>query len=408
LTARDFTCITCSAAVKTIFWLIVAALWLELAPSSALGAQALSVCAEPDNLPFSHRGGPRKGFYLELADALGKALHRPVRYVWIEGWGLGGVKTAFAQRQCDVYFGLPALSAFSAPYLSLTRPFARESYALVMRKGIAIRSVAELVGKRIAVQYGTPPQMLLAANDIDLLTCDTVAEAMTALTRGEVSAAFLWGPAAGYYNKDTLHNAYEVLPTAGRGLDWPVAIGVRKDQIELLDALNGKLDGLRPVISQLEQEYGFPTSAPIVLAARITEEPYVRLAIADGGPSVDGDSSESSAPAPDSWIAAQAAAGNTGETAATMSPAASEGRSLFNSRCAHCHGNDAITGNTERSIPDLLRKIPPDQMEAFFIAVVTNGEPDQGMPPWKGALTAEQMKKIFAFIRWAQDHPPKD
>ena len=463
---RGFSRRAKGAGARRLLWLIAAALGLVLAPVHAPAVEALRVCAEPDNLPFSQRAGPRKGLYLELADALGKALDRPVSYVWIEGWGMGGVKAAFTQQQCDVYFGLPANSGFNAPYLSLTRPFARESYALVLPKGAAVRSFADLAGKHVAVQYGTPPQMLLAVNNVDMLTCDTVPEAMAAMARHETDAAFLWGPAAGYYNKDTLRDAYQVLPTSGRGLDWAVAIGVRKDEPELRDALDRQLGGLRSLIGRLEKAYGFPMAAPVSLARTATEKADVRLASAGGGWSsgasryqavgpkfaaADTSGSATDAPSTSGWpadarsenvpltsalpahaqsrllrdasvgpgraavrqatdsrLAAQAAGDGSGKRAAAMEPRAAEGRDIFNSRCAHCHGDDAITGNTERSIPDLLRKIPPAQMEAFFLTVVTNGEPDQGMPPWGDALSEEQKKKIFAFIRWRQEHPPKD
>jgi len=449
-----------TSALRRLALVLATTLWLvELAPAHALGAQPLSVCAEPDNLPFSQRGGPRKGLYLDLADALGKALGRPVNYVWIEGWQMGAVKLAFTQQQCDVYFGLPAAAGFKAPYLSLTRPFARESYALVVRKGDVVRSLADLAGKHIAVQYGTPPQMLLAVNNFDTLTCDTVPEAMTALVRHEVDAAFLWGPVAGYYNKDVLRDSYQVLPTTGRGLDWQVAIGVRRDEPELREALDRQLEGLGLLIDQLKREYGFPTAAPVALTMSTTADWLVALtsgsdvSLRAGSPmwragqarfaEADIDMSSRTTDAvpqktsaaltplvetPSPWpadaavplqdahrravrgqqVAAQASDHSGRRRTESMSAAAREGRDLFNSRCSHCHGDDAITGNTERSIPDLLRKIPPTQLEAFFLSVVTNGEPDQGMPPWDDALSEEQKKKIFAFIRWRQEHPPEN
>ncbi len=396
-------------------------LLLGLVWSKAWPSQTLRVCAEPDNLPTTHRGGPRKGLYLELIDALGPQIGRAAQYVWIEGTGDRPLRLGFANDQCDVYVGLPATDGFHAPYLSLTRPFMREGYALVVHRGKKVSSLADLTGQRVAVQFGTLPQVLVALYDIEARTCDSPQEAMSVLAKGEADAAFIWGPAAGYYNKYNLRSSFDVIPTNGPGLNWPVAIGVRKDDADLRRALDRALEKVGPLIVHLQEEYGFPSGNPITIDVK---EPTKASPQSSNAP-LPAIASHSTARS--AGLLQVSAKGHTDRDAgrlqklaqndqtamdgdppdideAKMSPQAREGRHLFNSRCAHCHGDDAITGNPERSIPDLLKRIPPEQEESFFVTVVTNGEADQGMPPWKGALSEDQIKKIFAFIRYLQDH----
>mgnify|MGYP001043165591 FL=1 len=54
-----------------------------LAPAFAAGADEvhpLRLCADPTNLPFSSDNPATPGLYLEVGQALGKALGRPVVY----------------------------------------------------------------------------------------------------------------------------------------------------------------------------------------------------------------------------------------------------------------------------------------------------------------------------------------
>lgn len=370
-------------------------LLLFMAAPVPAAAPPLRVCADPEDMPFSQRAGSPAGFYLDLADAVGRKLGRPVERVWTGGTEMRGVRLGFSQGRCDVYFGLPATADFHPPYLVLSKPFMREGYALVLPKGRVVRSLKGLKGQPVAVQHGTPAQILLAIHDIDMRTYRTPQRAMAALARGEAKLAFLWGPSAGYYNAELLRGAYEVRPVSANGLEWPVAAGVRKDDPALLGALNRALAELGPTLAALEERYGFPRGKAIVLPGLPGAEPAEAKG-AGGGDAADD---------PPAGGAGQALGAGPAKTtgadparSGAQDPQAAEGRDLFNSRCARCHGENADSPLAERSIPDLLGRIPAKERQSFFLTVVTNGEPSQGMPPWGGALSRSEMLKIFAFI----------
>ena len=59
----------------------VSASFLFIVPI-ALQAAALRVCANPDNLPFSHDGTPRRVCTSTSADGLAKRVGMSVEYVW--------------------------------------------------------------------------------------------------------------------------------------------------------------------------------------------------------------------------------------------------------------------------------------------------------------------------------------
>ncbi len=72
-----------------------------------------------------------------------------------------------------------------------------------------------------------------------------------------------------------------------------------------------------------------------------------------------------------------------------------EGRRVFNTNCAHCHGEDAAAEDSFYNLPQLLS----DKRDSFFFAAVTKGIVNKGMPAWKGILKRRDMANILAFLR---------
>jgi len=101
-----------------------------------------------------------------------------------------------------------------------------------------------------------------------------------------------------------------------------------------------------------------------------------------------------------SFVSAQAAKPSTRKAAAPAPPpsaAAERGKSLFARDCAFCHGRDAAGGETG---PDLTRsRLVVRDVEGDKIrAVVQNGRPEKGMPPFP-KLPPAQVNDLIAFIR---------
>jgi polar amino acid transport system substrate-binding protein len=72
-----------------------------------------------------------------------------------------------------------------------------------------------------------------------------------------------------------------------------------------------------------------------------------------------------------------------------------EGHRLFNSQCAHCHGEDAGADDPFYNLPQLLS----DKDDKFFFATVGKGVPDKGMPPWKDVLKPRQITNLLIYLR---------
>jgi ABC-type amino acid transport substrate-binding protein/mono/diheme cytochrome c family protein len=378
-------------------WLPAALLFLT--PLGGNGATAeeapkpLRLCADPANLPFSNADSKTPGLYVEIGQAIGRAMGRPVAPVWnLTYFGKHAVRTTLLAGTCDAFIGLPQDKDFMGPKVIFSKPLLRVGYALVVPKSAAVASLDDLSGRRVAVQFATTPQNLLAdRDDIRMVTFREPEEAMGALAAGQVDAAFIWGPIAGYVNKTALKNSYHIVPVDGPGLQWPAAIGFASGQTSLRQQVDQVIDSVAGEIDALKMKYGFSTESPIKLGQSETT-PKIILAATDNQPA-----DPAALPSPTASQPAEPAPGVSGQDSAEIA----EGRELFDGTCAHCHGPNAVT--IERRINlRLMQHRYGDKMDETFITTVTHGRPEKGMPDWTGVFSNDQFTKILAFLHSVQ------
>jgi mono/diheme cytochrome c family protein len=82
--------------------------------------------------------------------------------------------------------------------------------------------------------------------------------------------------------------------------------------------------------------------------------------------------------------------------AAETADKAAAGMAVYNSHCVRCHGENLQNNGWTY---DLRRLRPQDN--ARFVNSVLNGKGQ--MPPWRGALTEEEIEAIWAYIRATVD-----
>src|SRR3954468_7316349 len=71
---------------------------------SIAGTKTLRVCADPDNLPYSHQDG--SGFENRIARLVAHELKLPLSYEWLPD-RRGFVRKTLGARLCDVIIGVP-------------------------------------------------------------------------------------------------------------------------------------------------------------------------------------------------------------------------------------------------------------------------------------------------------------
>ena len=129
--------------------------------------QPLRVCADPDDLPFSSaQAGTARDFMSNSASRSRSRSGRPFEPVWaLSYFGKRAVRTTLLAKTCDAYVGLPGIKGFMGPQLVYSKPFLHIGYAIMAPAGQRIARLDDLSGKRVAVQFSTPPQIVLAERD---------------------------------------------------------------------------------------------------------------------------------------------------------------------------------------------------------------------------------------------------
>jgi len=371
-------------------FLAVAAILALVEPTSAADAsdvKPLRLCADPTNLPYSSDDASKPGFYLEVGQAIGKALGRPVAYNWYKTYfGKRSVRVTLLGRQCDAMIGLPLSDDFMGPTVIFSRKISTQNYALVAAKGKAINTVEDLRGSRVAVQYQTTPQNLLALrDDIEKVSVLSPEEGMKALDLGTADVAFVWGPAAGWLNKTQYESRYKIQTVEGKGLSWDAAIGFARTSEELRDQVDAVLPGLEQKIFDLATKYGLPNDQPITLHA--SENTPNRLT----------PQKAATAGLPTASSLSANIVSTEREPDAVNSASVNAGKEVFNATCAHCHGIDAV--QSERRID--LRRLQlryGENARATFWTTVHEGRLSKGMPAWKEVLTDDALNSVYAYL----------
>jgi mxaJ protein len=207
---------------------------------------ALRVCAEPDNLPYSRED--QSGFENRIARLLADDLQLPLQYQWLPD-RRGFVRKTLGADGCDLIIGVPA----GDERVLTTNAYYRSSYVFVQNEAGAAKSGAlssfedaRLPALRIGVQLvgndlaATPPGHVLARHDAVRNVVGftvfgdgpPVQRMVDAVARGELDAAVIWGPQAGYFAARAVPALRLTQAAAPADPDLPfsfsIAMGVRK------------------------------------------------------------------------------------------------------------------------------------------------------------------------------------
>jgi mxaJ protein len=234
----------------------------------------LRVCADPDNLPYSREDG--SGFENRIARLVAEDFGVPLTYAWLPDLR-GFVRKTMGAGVCDVIIGVPV--GFERTLN--TRPYYRSSYMLVEPAGDAAPprdfSDPRLRRWRIGVQLigddaaTTPPGLALAqagatANVVGYAIAGlqpASARIFDALGRGELDAAFVWGPQAGYYARHAarplqLHYVPPPPTLNEQRFTFAIAMGVRRGDRALRDRLDDFIARRQGDIDRILADYGVP------------------------------------------------------------------------------------------------------------------------------------------------------
>lgn len=247
---------------------LVAALALLAPPASAA---TLTVCAEPDNLPFSRSDGT--GFEVEIARLLARSVGADVEFKWISSRNMHGfIRKTLGKGVCDAIVGMPE----GVEGVLETQPYYRTGWVFVTRKGAGhVGSFDDAVLRgTVAVPvagdgYDTPPAAAVAhrgaagrlkAFPINGPSAQQPSQMLDAVAAGRVDVAVAWGPQAGWYAAN--HPQVTLAPTPERDGALPftqsIAVAVAPGNTTLRDRLDIALSRNAAAVAGILRKWDVP------------------------------------------------------------------------------------------------------------------------------------------------------
>jgi mxaJ protein len=247
-----------------------AALAIEPAPGDVL-----RVCADPDNLPFSHQDGT--GFEDRIARVLARELGVQLQYAWLPD-RRGFVRKTMGSGLCDLILGLPV----GFERARLTAPYYRSTYVWVQRADgppppadfddprlRRFRIGLQMIGNDMAA---SPPGFALARHAPGARVTGfpipgekpAAQRIVEALAAGELDGALVWGPQVGFFARRSSVPLRVVRLAAPADLpreqtfEFDIAVGVRRADVELHAKLEQALRRRQAEIDGILAEYGVP------------------------------------------------------------------------------------------------------------------------------------------------------
>jgi mxaJ protein len=235
----------------------------------SVDAAAFTVCAEPDNLPFSSR--EQGGFEIAAANLVAEELGQPLEVRWVAQRLPDFLRVTIDAGICDAVMSVPR----DSHRLATTGAWYRTTFVFVSRIAPLPTGFDDprLKGWSIAVPMvadggGTPPALALMQRGLlDQLRPYSALESermIGAVRDGTVDLAVLWGPFAGWYVAKS--NAQLLVgPTPARDGTTPftfgMAMGVRRGRDDLRDALDTALARRAAGIAQVLARWRVPLVA---------------------------------------------------------------------------------------------------------------------------------------------------
>jgi polar amino acid transport system substrate-binding protein len=254
--------------VKT---LLVAVLALGVGLTSAARGnekpKPLTFCAEPAAMPRTGKAtdSSSQGLDVAVARLLCKKLGRPFTVHWCASPVCS--RNCLREGRCDVILGHP-LDEGAPKDIAWSVPYAGSQFALVVpRRAKGIRSLAELIDKRVGIVAGT---VALPENKHTVVRFKTRREVLDRFAAEKLDAAFIDGDFAGWhlhaYPKLDLRLVKDFVPRE----HWNMALAVRAKDAKLLVAINKALAELEEAgdLRKVYADHGVPYRSCFTDSAR--------------------------------------------------------------------------------------------------------------------------------------------
>ena len=202
----------------------------------------ISVCANPNALPYASDREGAPGFQIEIARAIAARLGVRLRPAWIVPRMRAGLV------DCDLMMDAILVPGVQPPSLRLSVPYQSSGVTLAFGRGREpVKSYAELkAGTRVGVLHNSLASLVVSRTPASMRPFGFEDDMLDALAKGEIDAGTVSAAAAGYFNLKNPDRALTIVHAEDfePELRWAVAVGMRRADDLLVDHVNKALAAL--------------------------------------------------------------------------------------------------------------------------------------------------------------------
>jgi ABC-type amino acid transport substrate-binding protein len=249
------------ACATAVAWLIATPVTARtLAEVQARGV--ISLCANPDSLPHASNQPDTPGFQIEIGRALATALGFPLQVDWIVA------RMRASLVDCDMLLDVITVPEAQRGPIKLSHAYQKSGVALALRPGSdTVQSFQDIApNQRVGVMVNSLAGKLLNQRGLRTVPYAFESDMIIDLAKGELDACAVSPASIAYYMQThpgsglRYVHAYDAEPE----LRWTLAVGLRRSDDALLDAVNSALDKLirDGTLERIYMHYGIAYRQP--------------------------------------------------------------------------------------------------------------------------------------------------
>lgn len=223
---------------------------------------AISICANPDALPYSSSRQDLPGFQIEIGRAIAQGLGVPLNIDWVVP------RRRIREVNCDMLLDTANDPQLRTPDRLRSIPYQRPSVALALRGDAdEIHGLADVKpGQKIGVLIGSVASVVLGERGLSISIYAFQEDMLDDLRNGQLFGAAVSSATLSYYMKQHPEAGLRMVGLADEEprLGWTVSVGLRHADRALLDEVNRIVAALLAdgTIAGIYARYGVPHHAP--------------------------------------------------------------------------------------------------------------------------------------------------
>jgi polar amino acid transport system substrate-binding protein len=223
---------------------------------------ALTLCANPNALPFASKSGPVPGFQIELGEKLAQQLGVRLTREWV----ISAIQ--YRRADCDLVLdSIDRKDTEPAGGVKLSRPYHRSGVVLAVRDDSHASSLGSLgPDQRVGVPIGSLVSMTLDKGGVVTSPFVFENDIVAALANREVEAAAVTPVTVGWFNLQHADTPLRLIPAFDNDpdLQWNVAVGLIRPDDKLRQRIDAAVETLLAdgTIARIYARYGIELRPP--------------------------------------------------------------------------------------------------------------------------------------------------